>query len=96
MTAILALAGGLSGLARMAVAALVVACLVWPIASWTGGQSAVATYQNEIATKAAQVEKERVADDARLRNLPDYDLCVRALSARRMPVDECDVLRGIP
>lgn len=95
MLALYDLAGGLSGLVRIAITALVVGFLALSGGKLIGYQDGRAAVKIEQATEAARLEKERVADDANLRNLPDYDLCVRSLNARRMPVDECDVLRRL-
>lgn len=43
-----------------------------------------------------RVERERVKDDAKTRNLSDYDFCVQSLSRRGMrTVGECEQLRGL-
>jgi hypothetical protein len=93
MLALYNLAGGLSGIVRMAVVAVVVSLLAFAGGKLAGYEDGRSSVQIEQATEAARLEKERVADDANLRNLPDYDLCVRSLNARRMSVDECDVMR---
>lgn len=95
MLALYELAGGLSGIVRMAVVAVFVGLLTFAGGKLVGYQDGRSAVHIEQATEAARLEKERVADDANLRNLPDYDLCVSGLRARRLPVDECDVLRGL-
>jgi hypothetical protein len=40
-------------------------------------------------------ERERATDDAKLRDLSDYDFCRLALERRGLPVDQCDGLRGL-
>lgn len=77
------------------VAALAVAGAVW----WWGHsqyQAGYAAHETEMAIAAANAEKERRDDDARLQSLSDYDLCTGYLRARGMPVDACDQLRGLP
>lgn len=56
------------------------------------GRAAVIAEQAAANQKA---ELERKGDDAKLRNMSDYDLCVDGLRARRLPTDGCSVLRGI-
>lgn len=43
-----------------------------------------------------KAERERVADDAKLRDLSDYDFCRLVLGRRGLPVRECDELRRLP
>ena len=42
-----------------------------------------------------KAERERVADDAKLRDLSDYDFCRLALKRRGLPIEQCDELRGV-
>ena len=47
--------------------------------------------QNDI-----RVERERVKDDAKTRNLSDYDFCIQSLRRRGVrTVGECEELRGL-
>lgn len=89
------LAGGMSGIIRLTITALVVGWFAMAGGKAIGRHEGRAAVYIEQATEAARLEKERVTDDANLRNLPDYDLCVSGLRARRLPVDGCDVLRGL-
>jgi len=43
-----------------------------------------------------KAQHERAKDDAKLRALNDYDFCVLSLRRRGVPVDDCEVLRGLP
>lgn len=54
-----------------------------------------AAYIAEQAAADRKAEIERKGDDAKLRGMSDYDLCVDGLRSRRLPVDPCDVLRGV-
>lgn len=42
-----------------------------------------------------KAERERAADDAKLRDLSDYDFCRLALKRRGLSVEQCDELRGV-
>lgn len=42
-----------------------------------------------------KAERERAADDAKLRDLSDYDFCVFALKRRGLSVEQCGELRGV-
>lgn len=54
-----------------------------------------AAYVAEQAAADRKAEIERKGDDAKLRGMSDYDLCVGGLRSRRLPIDACDVLRGL-
>ncbi|RWE78795.1 hypothetical protein [Mesorhizobium sp.] len=56
-------------------------------------------YDRRVAEMAAadrKAEMERKGDDAKLRTMSDYDLCVAGLRGNGMPVDACEQLRGLP
>jgi len=57
-----------------------------------GRQQAVSDQLQE----SIKAERERAKDDAKLRDLSDYDFCTLALRRRGLPVDQCDELRGLP
>lgn len=58
------------------------------------GRTSVKTEQ---AVAAVSAEKKRVSNDAVLRNLPDFDLCVRNLKFNGVrDFSPCDELRGVP
>lgn len=42
-----------------------------------------------------RVERERVRDDAKMRNLSDYDFCVQSLRRRGVQSADCEQLRGL-
>ena len=46
--------------------------------------------QNEI-----RAERERVRDDAKTRNLSDYDFCIQSLRRRGVQSADCEQLRGL-
>ncbi|NTS30653.1 hypothetical protein HQ945_05245 [Phyllobacterium sp. BT25] len=54
-------------------------------------QAAVQQLQSDI-----KAERERIASDAKVQSLSDYDFCIQSLRSRRMPVDACEQLRGVP
>ena len=58
-------------------------------------QEGRAAYIAEQAAADRKAEIERKGDDAKLRGMSDYDLCVDSLRSRRLHTDPCDVLRGV-
>ncbi|MBX8827256.1 hypothetical protein [Ochrobactrum sp. SFR4] len=42
-----------------------------------------------------RIERERVKDDAKTRNLSDYDFCVQSLRRRGVQSADCEQLRGL-
>ena len=42
-----------------------------------------------------RAERERVKDDAKTRNLSDYDFCVQSLRRRGVQSTDCEQLRGL-
>ena len=42
-----------------------------------------------------RAERERVKDDAKTRNLSDYDFCILSLRRRRVQSADCEQLRGV-
>lgn len=78
------------------VLALIGACLaaigLYQLGKRDGYQDAI-TDQLQSTIKA---ERERAADDAKLRDLSDYDFCRLALKRRGLSVEQCDGLRGLP
>jgi hypothetical protein len=83
------LAGGIPGLIRMGVAAVLAAALAYSIGHAAGASAGRAELQSEITSKALAAEKERVSDDAALSRLSDRDLCRRALRDGGMQDDLC-------
>lgn len=57
------------------------------------GRQDVAVEQLQSDIKA---ERERIDSDAKVQTLSDYDFCVQSLRSRRMPVEPCEKLRGLP
>lgn len=48
----------------------------------------------EVAIADGKATTERRGDDAALRKMSDYDLCLVGLRGSGMPVDACEQLRG--
>lgn len=48
-----------------------------------------------IAVAGQKAEFERKGDDAKLRQMSDFDLCVAHLRGRGLPIDACESLRGV-
>lgn len=55
-----------------------------------------AAYVAEQAAADRKAELERKGDDAKLKGMSDFDLCVDGLRSRRMQVSACEQLRGLP
>ena len=51
-------------------------------------------YIAEQAAADRRAEIERKGDDAKLRGMSDYDLCVDGLRSRKLPIDGCRILLG--
>lgn len=66
--------------------------LLWLPAARNEGRD---LYVAEQAAADRKSEIERKGDDAKLRNMSDYDLCVDGLRSRRLPIDACEQLRGV-
>ena len=92
MIALLQLVGGVSGLVRMSVAAVIAGGLAYSIGHMSGASAGRTELQSEITSKALAAEKEKVSDDAALSRLSDHDLCVRSLRAGGLPIDLCSEL----
>lgn len=65
--------------------------LLWLPAARNEGR---ATLIAEQAAADRKAELERKNDDAKLRGMSDYDLCVDGLRSRRLSISPCDELRG--
>jgi hypothetical protein len=70
-----------------------------PVAYLVGhGRGDDAGYDRRVAETAAadlKAELERKGDNAKLRGMSNYDLCVSGLRGSGMPVDACEQLRGV-
>ncbi|RBO89323.1 hypothetical protein [Pseudochrobactrum asaccharolyticum] len=53
-------------------------------------ESAIQQLQGDI-----RAERERVKDDAKTRNLSDYDFCIQSLRRRGVQSADCEQLRGL-
>lgn len=59
-----------------------------------GKQEGRAAAKLEQAQASANAERERKMNDAKLRALSDFDLCVNTLRSRKLHTDACEQLRG--
>lgn len=88
---------GITGLAKWIAVAVVVSAVsgavIWTVKMLR--DDGARQVRLEMARQAADAERERIKDDAKLRSLSDYDLCVGALRSRGMPIAACDELRGV-
>ena len=92
----MALLGLIPNWAKLA-AGVVMGAIVLGSAAYFAGkregtqQAAVQQLQSDI-----KAERERIASDAKVQALSDYDFCIQSLRSRRMPADACEQLRGLP
>lgn len=80
---------------KVSAGALVGALIGYQIGQWQGYSAGYDKRVAEAAIATAKAEVERRGDDAKLQSMSDYDLCVTGLRAGRVPVEPCDVLRGM-
>lgn len=85
-------AGGVVGFVLALLLFHVINVSVWLPAAREEGRARLVAEQAAADRKA---ETERKKDDAAIRNKTDFDLCVDALRARRVPIDACDQLRRL-
>lgn len=81
--------------AGAAAGAILAAAIVYPIAHWKGDTQGYNRRVAEVAAANAKAELERTHDNATLRDMSDYNLCVSGLRGNGMPIDACDELRGV-
>ncbi len=81
---------------KYSLAALVAAVFVSGGAYLYGKQIGHRQAVSDQLQESIKAERERAKDDAKLRDLSDYDFCTLALRRRGLPVDQCDELRGLP
>ncbi|MEO1110089.1 MAG: hypothetical protein AAFX90_19420 [Pseudomonadota bacterium] len=73
--------------------AAVVAAKIYGETRWRAGYEA---HKLEMVEAAAQAERERIKDEARLKDLSDYELCADYLASRGLPFEDCEQLRRVP
>lgn len=61
---------------------------------WKGGHDKELEAAARQAAADRKAELDRANDDRKTKALTDYDLCVRDMRIRRVPVDICGQLRG--
>lgn len=83
-------AGGVVGFVLALILFHLINVSFWLPAAREEGRSRLIAEQAAADRKS---EVERKNDDAALRTKSDFDLCVDALRARRVPVDACNELR---
>lgn len=85
---------GLGSLKTLAIvgAVVVLVCGVVGVKSYNAGKRSVYA---TLAANAIKIEKLRKKDDVATQILSDFDVCVRDLKSRSMPVGACDGLRGL-
>lgn len=85
-------AGSVLGAALASVAFGALNAFLWLPAARDEGRALVIVEQAAADRKA---EIERKGDDAKLRGMSDFDLCVDSLRSRGLPVNVCDELRWL-
>lgn len=87
---------GLFDYLKIGAGALVGALLAYQVGHWRGDRAGYQRFQAEVAVANTKAEMERKGDDAKLRGMSDYDLCVAGLRDQRLPIDPCAVMRRLP
>lgn len=77
------------------VLAVIGACLVTLALYQLGKSDGYADAITDQLQSSIKAERERAVDDAKLRDLSDYDFCKLALNRRGLPVEQCEQLRGL-
>lgn len=75
--------------------AVVSGLIAYNVGTWLGDKSGYARYKTEMAEAAVRAERKRNENDIEIQNSSDFDVCVRSLTSRGMPVDACEQLRGL-
>lgn len=78
---------------KYSLTALVAAFLLAAGAYFYGKQTGLQRAISEQLQESIKAERERAKDDAKLRDLSDYDFCALTLRRRGLPIDQCDELR---
>ena len=86
------------------ISGLTLKLVVWILAGvlivgglWWVYESGRVSVKTEQAVAAVSAEKKRVSNDAVLRNLTDFDLCIRNLKFNGVrDFSPCNELRGVP
>lgn len=82
-------------LSHWRVLALIGACLAALALYQLGKSDGYSDAISDQLQSTIQAERERAVDDAKLRDLSDYDFCRLALKRRGLSVEQCDELRGV-
>lgn len=85
-------AGAAAGGAAVAAVMWLLMVAVWLPAARREGEAGYIARQAVADTRA---ELQRKNDDAKLRKMSDYDLCVAGLRSRGLRIDACEQLRGL-
>lgn len=90
---------GFTGVAKWVAIAVIVtmagSAVIWVVSSIQNSERA--KIEAERAQSAADAERERIKDDAIVRNLSDYELCTRHLNRGGVRIDDaCGALLGVP
>lgn len=86
---------GLLDVVKMAGAAVIAGTLAYTVGHWRGDDAGYSRRVAEIAAASARAELERKQDNAELRQMSDYDLCVAGLVGRGVSIEPCEQLRGL-
>lgn len=86
----------LGNLASAVAGAVVAGLLAYVLGHAIGEHKGYQRHAAEMAIADGKAWVKRSGDDAMLRSMSDYDLCVVGLRGNGMPVDACEQLRGVP
>ncbi|MEE9923955.1 MAG: hypothetical protein PBV01_11400 [Brucella anthropi] len=79
----------------LAVTGGVIAAVAFGLGYYRGDANGVQRAAIQQLQADIKEERERARDDAKLRNLSDYDFCVQSLRRRGLQSADCEQLRGL-
>lgn len=86
---------GLLDIVKMGAAAVLAGMIAYNIGHWRGDDAGYDRHVAETAAANRAAELERKNDNAKLRKMSVFDLCVADLNSRKLPIDPCEQLRGL-
>jgi hypothetical protein len=86
---------GLLDIVKMAGAATLAGLIAYNVGHWHGDDAGYDRRIAEVAAASKAAELERKNDNAKLREMSVFDLCVADLNSRKLPISPCEQLRGL-
>ena len=86
---------GVLDIVKMVGAAALAGLIAYNVGHWRGDDAGYDRRVAEVAAANKAAELERKNDNAKLRQMSVFDLCVADLNSRKLPVGPCEQLRGL-